>query len=120
MKRAYCIKEETNAKLKVSNFKAIVPKVIENEDPDTIVLQTGSIEVTNIDVNKALMDSRKTIEEYKKEWFAKVEDDSRNLFDIAKKALDTKNVKKVIIMKRLPRYDRSSSDLTGIKSQLSK
>ena len=66
------------------------------------------------------MDSRKTIEEYKKEWFAKVEDDSRNLLDIAKKALDTKNVKKVIIMKRLPRYDRSSLDLTGIKSRLSK
>ena len=117
--KAYCIEEEENARFKKSNFKAIVPQVIEKQNPDTLVLQTGSIEITNIDVNKALMDSGKHIEEYKKEWFAKVEEDSNNLFDIAKEALE-KNVKKVIILKRLPRYNRSSSDLIGVKSQLSK
>ena len=65
--RAYCIEEEENARFKKKHFREIVPKVVEKEDPDTIVLQTGSIEISNIDVNKALMDSKKDNEEYKKE-----------------------------------------------------
>ena len=77
--KAYCIKEEDNARYRHANFKAIVPQVIERDEPDTVVLQTGSIEITNIDVNKALMDNKKNIEEYKKEWFEKVEEDSKNL-----------------------------------------
>ena len=59
MTRAYCIKEEDNARYKDVNFKEMVPKVIERDDPDTIVLQTGSIEITNIDVNNALMDTKR-------------------------------------------------------------
>ena len=119
--KAYCIKEEDNARYRHANFKAIVPQVIERDEPDTVVLQTGSIEITNIDVNKALMDNKKNIEEYKKEWFEKVEEDSKNLFDIATEALEkSEKLKKILIIKRLPRYDRSSSDLLGIKSQLSK
>ena len=118
--KAYCIREESDAKFPKSNFKVRVPQIINNEDPDTVVLQTGSIEITNIDVNKALMDTNKNIDEYKSEWFEKVEDDFKNLFNIAREALNTKNVKKVIIIKRLPRYDRSGADLIGVKSQLSK
>ena len=121
MTRAYCIKEEDNARYKDVNFKEMVPKVIERDDPDTIVLQTGSIEITNIDVNNALMDTKKHLNEYRREWFEKVEKDSENLFNIAKEALEkSKNVRKVIIVKRISRFDRSSSDLIGIKSQLSR
>ena len=66
------------------------------------------------------MDKDKNIDEYKKIWFEKVEKDSKNLFQIAQNALNTKNVKKVVIIKRLPRHDRSSRDLFRIKSDLSK
>ena len=119
--KAYCIKEEANARYKEANFKAIVPEVIEKQEPDVVVLQTGSIEITNIDVKRALMDSERNIDEYKKEWFEKVEEDSKNLFDVAQNALKKNNkVKKVIILKRLPRHDTNSSDPIGIKSQLSK
>ena len=67
------------------------------------------------------MDASKDIKEYKKEWFNKVKDDSKQLLSIAQNALENnKKLEKVIILKRLPRYDRSSADLIGIKSELSK
>ena len=79
------------------------------------MLQTGGIEITNINVNSALMDASKDIKEYKKEWFNKVKDDSKQLLSIAQNALENnKKLEKVIILKRLPRYDRSSADLIGI------
>ena len=119
--RAYCIKEEDKAKYKKENFEEIVPKVIVREEPDILVLQTGSIEITNIEVNEALMDKDSSLVEYKKIWFDKVEQDSKNLFEIAQDALKNKNsLEKVVILKRLPRHDRSSSDFFSIKSELSK
>ena len=118
--RAYCIKEETDALFKHKNFKAVVPKVIENDDIETLVLQTGSIEITNIDVNNAVNNPTKHIEDAKKGWFDKVEKDSTNLFEVAEEALkNTQMLKRVIIVKRLPRYDTNKDDILGIKSQLS-
>ena len=94
---------------------------MKKEQPDILVMQTGSIEISNINVNAAIMDTSKDIKEYKKEWFKKVEKDSINLLDIAQDALDkNKKLKKVIILKRLPRFDRGTSDLMSIKSELSK
>ena len=118
--RAYCIKDEPTAKYRKTHFKNIVPKVVEKEEPDTLVLQTGSIEITNIEVNKALMDEKKSIDEYKKGWFEQVENNSKDLFEIAQEALKkNKKLKRVLILKRLPRHDRSSSDLIGMRSILS-
>ena len=117
--RAYCIKEGEKAKYKKENFEEIVPKVIVKEEPDILVLQTGSIEITNIEVNEALMDQDSSLVEYKKIWFDKVEQDSKNLFEIAQAALKNRNsLDKVVILKRLPRHGRSSSDFFSIKSEL--
>ena len=55
--RTYCIKEEAIARFKKTNCKAVVPEVIDRYEPDILVLQTGSIEITNIDVAKAIMDN---------------------------------------------------------------
>ena len=116
MEMAYCI----DALYRNKNFKAVVPKVIEKDDIDNLVLQTGCIEITNFDVNNAVMDTKKHIDEYKKEWFEKVERDSSNLFNVTEDALKkSTSLKRVIIIKRLPRYDRSRDDILGIKSQLS-
>ena len=115
--KAYCIEEE--GRYKKRNFKAIVPDIVENEDIDTLVLQTGSIEITNIDANKAAMDPNKDPVDYQREWFAKVENDSTNLFNIAEEAIARNTNLNVIIVKRLPRYDRSSKDIMAIKSKLS-
>ena len=78
------------------------------EDNMTITDLTGGLDTENIDKSK-------------KEWFDKVEEDSKKLFDVAEDALATSlNLRKVIILKRLPRFDKSVEDTLGIKSQLSK
>ena len=79
MVKAYCIDEEENARFKESNFAAVVPKVTKEKDTDVLVLQTGSIEITDLDMKQAMKDTKKSIEEYKREWFAKVEKDSINV-----------------------------------------
>ena len=66
------------------------------------------------------MDPNKDIEEYKEDWFAKVEKDSSNLFAIAERAIKDKPNMKVIIVKRLPRNDPLVSDPIGIKKKISK
>ena len=118
VEKAYCIAEEGRYKNK--NFAAIVPKIVERGDIDTLVLQTGSIEITNVDVNKAMMDATKDIKVYKKDWYEKAEKDSTKLFSIAEDAIAKDPHLNVIIVKRPPRFDRASKDISGIKSQLSK
>ena len=65
------------------------------------------------------MDTSKDISEYKKEWYKKVENDSNNIFTIAEDAVAIDSSLNVIIVKRFPRYDKPSSDILGIKSQIS-
>ena len=115
--KAYCVNEE--GRYPKSNFKAIIPDIVKKKDVDTLVLETGSIEISNMDVNKALMDSKKNINEYKREWFEKAEEVSTELFGIAEEAIAVDENLHVIILKRLPRFDRSSNDLIKIKSNLS-
>ena len=115
--KAYCVNEE--GRFPKSNFKAIVPEVVSKGQTDTLILETGSIEISNIDVNKALMDPRKDINKYKKEWFAKAEEVSTELFKLAEDAVANDDKLHVVILKRLPRFDRSANDLINIKSNLS-
>ena len=65
------------------------------------------------------MDAKKDIKDYKKEWFSKVENDSKNLFEIAEDAISKDANLNVVIVKRLERFDRASKDISAIKSQLS-
>ena len=115
--KAYCVKEEGN--FPKSNFQETVPRVLSKGDIDTLVLETGSIEITNMDVNNAVMDPNKDIKDYKEEWFAKAEESSTELFKIAENAIADNEHINVIILKRLPRFDRSSDDILNIKSKIS-
>ena len=49
--RAYGIECENNQRFPHMNFTDTVPKALVNENPDAIVLQGGSIEITNNDVS---------------------------------------------------------------------
>ena len=118
--KALRIKREENPSYPNQNFTDAVSKELENTYPDAIILQGGSVEISNIDMKAALMDTEKDIEKYRAEWAAKVEEDSANLFNIAETAVDQNPGMKVIIVKRLPRFDPISSDPKGIKKQLSK
>ena len=117
--KAYCIKAEEKARFKDKNLESVVQNVLKTVPTDVLILQTGSIEITDIDVNHALMDSKTDIGEYKEKWFSKVENDSKNLYDVAEEACKHNPKLKAIIVKRLPRFDRSSNDLLSIKAQLS-
>ena len=124
--RAHSIDEESESehpedKLKFpdNSFKKIVPKVLIEEDFDAVILEAGSIEISNIDVNEAVMDTKQDLVSIKHQWFSKVEEDSKKLFDIAEEAVAKNSKLKVIIIKRLPRFDKSSQDILNIKSQLS-
>ena len=116
--KAFGIKDDTIDE-HAKSFDTVVPEVVETEDVDTLVLQGGSIEITNIDVNQSIMDSKRDIEEEKRGWFSQAEEDSKKLFKLAEDALKRKPSLKIIIIKRLPRYDRSSQDILGIKSEIS-
>ena len=65
------------------------------------------------------MDAGNDIEEVKKEWFEKVEDASKSLFKIAENSVATNPKMNVVILKRTPRFDKSSKDIIGIKAKLS-
>ena len=65
------------------------------------------------------MDTKTSIDDYKKEWFNQVEQDSKNLFLIAEDAIKKRPDLKIVIIKRVPRFDRSTKDIIGIKSKLS-
>ena len=100
-------------------FEKVVPEVIINNNIGTLVMQAGSVDISKIKVNKAIMDTTKDIKEYKKQWFEQVEEDSKKLFKIAEDAIKHKPELKVVIVKRIPRFDCSSEDILGIKSELS-
>ena len=113
MVKAYCIEKESCAYFKEKNFTEVVSKEIEDKDIDILVLQT------NLDINNAVIDTTKDLSDYKKDWFNKTEESSAKLLDIAENALKkNQNIKKVVIVKRLPRYERGS-DILQIKSKLS-
>ena len=115
MVKAYCIEPE--GKFQESSFRAIVPKVV--KEADTIVLQTVSMEITNLDVNNSLVDPSKDVKVSKREWFDKVEAASSSLFRIAEECVAADPKLNVIIVKRPARFNRSSVDILGIKPKLS-
>ena len=115
--KAYCIQPEE--KFPDLSFTKTVPEELKSDTPDIAVLQTGEIEITNIDVKKAMMDTSKDIKEYEKEWTEKVEKDSENLFNLALKMTETHKNMKVVILKRLPRFDPTKLDPRSIKNHLS-
>ena len=89
------------------------------KEADTIVLQTVSTEITNLDVNNSLVDPSKDVKVSKREWFDKVEAASSSLFRIAEECVAADPKLNVRIVKRPPRFDRSSVDILGIKPKLS-
>ena len=115
--RAYCVKRE--GKFPDLNFEKVVPETIESDDVDTLVLETGSIEISNIDVNRAVMNFDKSVEESKREWFEEAEETSKALFQIAEDCVSKDKELNVVIVKRPPRFDKTTNDILGIKQKIS-
>ena len=78
-----------------ANFTDVVPKEIKDQEVDTLIIQASSVDLTNIPAGAS--------EEYCKQ---EALISSTNMVTTAKTALiNNPNIKKVIIMETVPRYD---------------
>ena len=96
-----------------SNFTDVIPTELKKEKYQYLVLQAGSVEITNLNTNN---DPENNIEYFRQETI----NSAKHLFNAATNALKAKpSLRKVVIMKHIPRYDPSSVDPLSLKPALS-
>ena len=96
----------------------VVKDALKEDNPDMIIFQGGDEEINRINVQEALKDKKKTIQEYKSEWAKNVEEDSKEVLKIAEDVIKERDDIEVVILERLPRYDRAEEDPEMIKKEL--
>ena len=101
------------AKFPEANFTDVVRKELKNGSFKTLLLQAGSVDITNLKTSEHPDDFS--------EYFKQVAVVSAtNLFQVAENALrDSRSIRKVIIMKQIPRYDPLEVDPFSLKPSLS-
>ena len=97
------------------NFDKVIKDELMKAPTDTLIIQAGSIDITNF---KTTNDKLERFREYYKQETVVA---ANNLFSAVTDALNTNpELKKVIIMKQIPRYDTKANDSSAVKSLLSK
>ena len=108
---AFTVDEDEDAKYSNKNFLKVVPERLKKKEYDTLIMQAGSNEISNINVKSPPLNI--TL------WERKVEESRRKVFKLAQKSLkNNPSLKKVLILKSLPRFDPSTVDPSSIKSKL--
>ena len=101
------------ARFPSSNFTDVIPKELKKCNYEALLIQAGSVDITNLNTAK---DASEHLEYFKQETVVS----AKNIFSAGVKALDLQpSLKKVIIMKQIPRYDSSEDDPMGLKAALS-
>ena len=86
-----------------SNFRDVVPAMLVKDDYQTLLLQAGSVDITNLNTKE---NQSEHMDYYRQETVMS----AKNLIQTATNALSTSStLKKVIIMKHIPRYDPVST-----------
>ena len=111
------ITNDREGKDKKRSLKNTVNSVLNKCDPNLVILYAGDEEISNIDSASSIRSKRSS--ELQKQWVANVEQDSREIFSIAQDAVKDNPKLKVMIVKRLPRYDAHAEDPMSIKARLS-
>ena len=102
---AYTVEADVNARFPEKNLNKIVPEKLANKNFDTLVLQGGCNEISNLNVTSNFKP------EDVKLWGKKVCESRTKLFEIAEESLENnKELKKVIIVASLPCYDQEDRD----------
>ena len=97
------------------NFDKVIKQELKKSPTDTLIIQAGSVDITNL---KTAGDNPGRFSEYYKQETVVA---ANNLFSAVTDALNTNpELKKVIIMKQIPRYDTKANDPSSVKSLLSK
>ena len=95
------------------NFSDIIANQLEHTDHHSLIIQAGSHDITNL--NTELNPSQ-----YSEYFKQEVTISAQNIFTAAENALRTQpSLKKVVLMKRIPRCDPASVDPSSLKSELS-
>ena len=96
-----------------SNFNDVVPAQLRKDDYKTLVLQAGSVDISNLNTKD---NPTQYIEYFKQETIIS----ATNFFQTAVKALSVSpSLEKVVIMKQIPRYDPVQVDPLCLKPVLS-
>ena len=107
---AYTADEDPDARYPKKNLMKVVPEKLINKSYDTLILQGGCNEISNIKISE---------ESNAKNWEEKVRTSRTKIFKLAQSSLkNNSNLKKVIILKSIPRYEGRVADPNGVKSKL--
>ena len=111
--KAYTVSYDEDARFPDKNFLDVIDKELGNGSYDTLVIGGGSVDISNLDTStepeKNLPDLRE-----------KVIASAHKLFCTAETVLSNfPAIRKIVIMKRTPRYDSCNNDPLGLKPQLS-
>ena len=100
------------AKYPSSNFAKVVPAELSKDDYQTVILQSGSVDITNLNTKDEPL---KYLDYFKQQTVLS----AQRFFKTGEKALSDKPLlEKVILMKQTPRYDPASVDPLSIKPAL--
>ena len=96
------------------NFEDIIANEVCNAKYDALIVQSGSVDVTNLKTDTN--DAQNYLEYFKQKTIVS----AQNLFQAVTNAA-TKNpvLKKVVLMEQIPRHDRNTSNPPGLKPYLS-
>ena len=95
------------------NFNDVLKNEVKNQKDDVLIVQAGSTDITNL---KAETWDEHNVDEFKEETVKS----ARNLFSaVMNAAACHPRLKKIIIMKQIPRYDFLTSNPPGLKHLLS-
>ena len=97
-----------------SNFTDVVPAELRKETFHSLVLQSPSVDITNLNTS---VNPSKYIKYFEQQTVIS----AKNFFSVVENALQIQpKLNKVIVLKLIPRYDPPSIDPLGLKSDLSK
>ena len=97
------------------NFTDVLKNELKKTKVDALIIQSGSVDITNLKTETS------NAEQYLEYFKQKTVISANNLFTaVTNAATDHPEVKKIILMKQIPRYDSKSKMLPGLKPYLSK
>ena len=101
------------ARFPSSNFTDVIPAQLRKAKFHSLLLQAGSVDITNLQTNES---PSRYLEYFKQETIVS----AKNLFTAAVNALSSQpSLRKVVIMKQIPRYDPAEVDPLSLKPTLS-
>ena len=111
--KAYTATREDDARFPNQNFLDVIDKELTKGAFDTLVIGGGSVDISNLDTYN---EPEKNVPELR----GKAIDSAQKLFSLAEASLQSHpTLRKVILMKRTPRYDPTEGDPLNLKPQLS-